>query len=107
MSLALEKSPLFEADLTAQFVWYAERGGTDLAWRFFAAVESTVTQLAGQPELGRLRSFPNPNLQGLRSFRVEPPFDQWVVFYRATPVTVQIWRLMHGARDLPRRLRGG
>ena len=43
-------------------------------------------------------------LQGLRSFRVEPPFDKLLVFYRSTEQALQAWRLMHGVRDLPRRL---
>ena len=46
----------------------------------------------------------HPLLQGLRSFRVEPPFDKLLVFYRSTEQALQAWRLMHGTRDLPRRL---
>jgi len=49
MSLPVEKSPLFQADVTRQFGWYVD-------------------------------------------------------FYRSTEQALQAWRLMHGARDLPRRL---
>jgi len=32
-------------------------------------------------------------------------FENILIFYRATDESVEIARLMHGARDLPRRLR--
>ncbi len=43
-------------------------------------------------------------LRELRSFRVNPPFGRFLLFYRVTNDTLEAWRLMHGARDLPRRL---
>ena len=104
MSLPVEKSQLFETDVTGQFAWYVAEAGEPVAWRFLAAVELTLAKLAKQPEMGSLRRFRNPRLQGLRSFRVEPPCDKLLVFYRSTEQALQAWRLMHGARDLPRRL---
>jgi toxin ParE1/3/4 len=104
MSLQVEKSHLFETDVTSQFGWYVDEAGEEVAWRFLAAVELTLARLGKQPEVGPLRRFQNPLLQGLRSFRVEPPFNKLLVFYRSTEQTLQAWRLMHGARDLPRRL---
>jgi plasmid stabilization system protein ParE len=81
-----------------------DEAGEALAWRFFTAVDSTLATLARRPDLGRVRHFRNPRLRGLRSFRVEPPFDRLLIFYRAPESTLQAWRLMHGARDLPHRL---
>ena len=104
MNLTVEKSPLFDSDVTGQFGWYLDEAGAELAWRFFSAVDATITKLARQPDIGRVRRFQNPALQGLRSFRVEPPFDRLLIFYRVTEDKLQLWRLMHGARDLPRRL---
>jgi toxin ParE1/3/4 len=104
MNLSVDKSPLFDSDVTGQFSWYVDAAGEEVAWRFFSAVEATVAKLARQPDLGRVRHFHNPALQGLRSFRVEPPFDRRLIFYRVTEGGLQLWRLMHGARDLPRRL---
>lgn len=104
MSLAIEKSPLFHADVTNQFGWYFAEAGQELAWRFLKSVDLTLFNLARQPDLGRVRRFRHPVLQGLRSFRVEPPFQRILIFYRSTEDALQAWRLMHGARDLPRRL---
>jgi toxin ParE1/3/4 len=104
VTIAVQKSDLFTADVAQQFSWYHNNASDVVAWRFFAAVDLTVSQLAREPNLGRVRHFRHPQLQNLRSFRVEPPFQKIQIFYRITTDGVQIWRLMHGARDLPRRL---
>ena len=104
MSLAIEKSPLFHADVTRQFGWYVDEAGEELAWRFFRAVDLTLLKLSLQPDLGRVRHFQNPALQGLWSFRVESPFHKLLIFYRSTEDALDAWRSMHGARDLARRL---
>lgn len=104
MSLAIEKSPIFHTDVTNQFGWYFDEAGEDLAWQFFKSVDQTLLKLARQFDLGRRRRFRNPMLQGLWSFPVVPPFNKFLIFYRVTNDTLEAWRLMHGARDLPRRL---
>ena len=105
MSVALRKSALFETDLAMQFGWDVREAGERVAWRFFDAVDRTILRLADQPELGRARHFKVHRLQGLRSLRVDRPFGKVLIFYRATPDGVELWRLMHGARNLPVRLK--
>ena len=78
--------------------------GDEIARRFQQTVESRLRLLCEQPGLGRLRRFNHPKLQGLHSFALERPFQQVLIFYREDGVTLQAVRLMHGARDLPRRL---
>ena len=104
MSVAIEKSPLFHSDVTKQFGWDFEKAGEELAWRFFKSVDLTLLKLASQPDLGRRRRFRNSMLQGLWSFRVQSLFHRFLIFCRATNESLEAWRLMHGARDLPRRL---
>jgi toxin ParE1/3/4 len=104
MSLAIEKSPLYHADVTNQFGWYFDEAGEELAWRFFYAADQTLLRLSRQPDLGRRRRFRNPALQGLWSFPVAAPYHKFLIFYRVTNDRLEAWRLMHGARDLPRRL---
>ena len=84
--------------------WYFEEAGEKLAWRFFTTVDQTLLKLSRQPDLGRVRHFRNPSLRGLRSFRVEPPFHRLLIFYRHSATEVVAELLMHGARDLPRRV---
>jgi plasmid stabilization system protein ParE len=104
MNLFVRKSPAFQIDVTQQFEWYFDKAGEQLAWRFFTIVDLTLSKLSGQPDLGRLRHFRSPLLRSLRSFRLEPPFQQRLVFYRHKPEELVAERLLHGARDLPRRL---
>ncbi len=104
MNESFRRNPHFTADVQEQFSWYWDRAGEEVAWRFELAVERTLHQLALQPGLGRHRRFRNPALQGLQSFRVEPPFNKLILFYRTDGGVTQAVRLMHGSRDLSRRL---
>ena len=104
MSLAVKKADFFKQDYAKQFAWYVDEAGTEVAWRFQAVLDQTLKKLARQLNLGRRRRFLNPRLHGLRSFQVGRPFNKVLVFYRAGDEVLDAVRLMHGARDLPRRL---
>lgn len=104
MKRSLHRAEDFNTDFDQQYRWYLEQAGQDLAERFLDAVLVTLRSLAGQPDLGRQRKFHHPALRDLRSFRVKPPFHRLLIFYRVTNDTLEAWRLMHGARDLSRRL---
>lgn len=104
MSTPVIRAAAFIADYELRFDYYTCEAGEDIAWHFEQAVIATLTSLSLHPELGRRRRFRHPRLAGLRSFRVEPPFNKTILFYRVTDTHLEAWRLMHGARDLPRRL---
>ena len=105
MSLPVDRSPGFRADLKEQAGWYIEQGGFGLAERYLTAVTETLARLARHPFSGRPRRFRDTELCGLRSVVVARPFDTHIVFYRVEGEVLQVVRVMHGARDLPRRLR--
>lgn len=102
--LLLHRSGDFNADFDQRYRWYLEQASEELAERFLDAVLVTARSLTNQPDLGRRRKLRNPTLRDLRSFRVNPPFNKILIFYRVTKDSVELWRLMHGSRDLPRRL---
>lgn len=104
MSLLVHKADAFVVDVATQFAWYVQHAGEVVAWRFFESVNATLSALAEHPAKGRRRQFQHKALRELRSFPVREPFDRFLIFYRATPDKLEVWRLMHGARDLPRRL---
>jgi len=104
MKLTLQRADEFNADFDQQYRWYLEQAGDEVAEQFLQAVPVTLRLLAGQSDLGRRRKFRHPMLSNLYSFQVERPFNKILIFYRVTENTLQAWRLMHGARDLPRRL---
>ena len=104
MSLALRRSDDFNRDFEHSYRWYLEQAGEEVAEGFLAAVLATLRQLATHPGLGVQRRFRRASLRGIRSFKVEAPFAVILVFYRFTETELIAERLMHGARDLPRRL---
>lgn len=105
MSLTPRRSDCFSEDFDLQYRWYLREAGEAVAERYFAAVLTTVRELAQNPGLGRARRFRHEALWGLCSFRVMRPFQRHLIFYRVTETEMFAERLMHGARDLPRRLR--
>lgn len=104
MSLKLQRSDWFWADLVRQVDWYRDEANPEVAERFVNAVEATLQNLTHTPGLGRPRFSDWPELAGIRSFRVQEPFHRLLVFYRYNASTLFAERLIHGARDLPRRL---
>jgi toxin ParE1/3/4 len=78
---------------------YLGRDDPALAERFLSAAKATFVDLAATPGLGRLREFRSARLRGLRSWRIRS-FENWLVFYRVVDETVEIVRVLHGARDL-------
>jgi toxin ParE1/3/4 len=104
MKLALQRSKDFNRDFDLQYRWYLERAGEAVAERYLGAMLATLRLLAAQPDLGRRRKFRHPDLQGIRSFRLAAPFEAYLLFYRHNSAELSAERLMHGARDLPRRL---
>ena len=104
MKLGIRKAEFFQSDFAVRFAWYVDEAGPEVARRFQAALDQSLNKLAELPDLGRVRHFRNPRLQGLRSFQVERPFNKILIFYRTGGEVLQAVRLMHGARNLPRRL---
>jgi toxin ParE1/3/4 len=104
MTLALHRSDDFNRDFDLQYRWYLEQAGEAVAERYLNAVVVTLRLLATQPDLGRRRKFRHPDLGGICSFRLASPFGAHLIFYRHSSAELSAERLMHGARDLPRRL---
>jgi toxin ParE1/3/4 len=70
---------------------------------FVEAACNTFEFLASNPGVGRQRAdlgFPE-----IRSWRIGG-FRRYLVFYRELPDRIQIWRVLHGARDLHQTLGG-
>jgi plasmid stabilization system protein ParE len=104
MSRAIRKARVFMADFENLFGWYVDKAGVEVAWRFQGALDNSLVKLSIRPDLGRPRHFHHLKLQGLRSFLVQHPFENLLIFYRVDDEVLEAVRLMHGARNLPRRL---
>jgi toxin ParE1/3/4 len=85
-------TPLAEADLEEIWLYFAQANEAS-ADRFLGRILSQCRQLAQFPRMGRARE----NLvHNLRSF----PVKQYVIFYRPVDDTVEIVRILYGARDI-------
>jgi plasmid stabilization system protein ParE len=100
----VRKSDVFIADVERQFEWYTRKAGWDVADRYLEAVEATCNLLARYPQLGLLARLSDPRLHNWRFFVVFRPFQKHVLFYEARENEIVMRRVMHGHRDLPRRL---
>jgi toxin ParE1/3/4 len=97
-----EESEFVFGDLktAAQFI---HQDNPEAAHAFLEAAYDTFEFLASHPAMGRGRSdlgFPE-----IHSWRVKG-FRRYLVFYRVMPDRIQIWRVLHGARDLHQILGG-
>lgn len=104
MRRSLHQSDYFWADLLKQVDWYRDHAPPEIAERFVEAVQATLHKLTQTPGLGRRRFVNLPELAGVRSFRVQRPYHRLIIFYRHDLETLFAERLIHGTRDLPRRL---
>jgi plasmid stabilization system protein ParE len=91
-------------DLDLQYEWYADKADEDVAERYLRAFHETKELLCRQSDLGRIRKFRDRRLAKLRSFRIEGSFEKHLIFYRVEDDTLVVFRVLHGVRNLPRRL---
>ena len=91
-------------DLLLQYLWYFREAGTGIADRYLDAFRGAVDLLARQPGVGLQRRFRNPRLKGIRSFQLPAPFRVHLIFYREEGERLVVFRVLHGMKDLPRRL---
>ena len=75
-----------------------------VAHRYAMALEDAYERLRTMPDLGVLRSYSARRLRDVRMWPV-PGFRRFLIFYRATSKTVEIIRVLHSARDIPRVLK--
>jgi toxin ParE1/3/4 len=90
--------------LTNQYCWYHDNASPGVAERFLEAFDATVKKLGELPSLGRLRHFTSPRLAGIRSATVGGRFSVHLIFYRDHGDSLSVERVIHGTRDLERRL---
>ena len=98
MRRTVVRSPRVGDDLISIYA-YVHTHNPTAADRLLDAVESTVRRLSSMPERGRLWPSAEPLLAGMRVVSV-PGFRSYLVFYRSTRARVEIYRVVHGAREL-------
>ena len=97
MSRVLKK-PAAVRDLIANGRHIAASARPSVFWTLPSGI---FAELGRHPEIGRQRRF--QRRPGLRSWYVDG-FDSYLIFYRPIAEGVEIYRVLHGARDLRRLL---
>jgi toxin ParE1/3/4 len=78
---------------------YIAQDNIEAADRVVDAAYRTCKNLSDYPELGRLREISGIDSKSMRSFVIKD-FPNYVIFYRSLPGTIQIVRVLHGARNI-------
>lgn len=88
-------------DITEIVTYLANNNNPNIVQTFHKQLEQTCALLADMPGIGTVRDFKNTHLVGVR-FHPLKQFDKYLVFYRTIEKnTIEIIRIVHGARDLP------
>jgi toxin ParE1/3/4 len=91
-------SEYVEPELEA--IWgYIALDNIEAADRFLESAYATFKALAGMPGMGRPRHLSPFKLRDLRSFRVKG-FENYLIFYRPISDGIEVFHILHGARDL-------
>lgn len=86
-------------DIDDAIAYYLGEGAEQAALGFIDALEHAYARIARRPASGSPRYAHELNLPGLR---VRPlPRYPYLVFYVEHPERIDVWRVLHGQRDIP------
>ena len=92
-----------QRDIDEAIDHYLVEAGQALALSFIDALESTLRLISEQPESGSPRYAHELDIPGLR-FQSTGRFP-YLVFYAERATEVDVWRVLHAARDIPAWMR--
>ncbi|MBV8796373.1 MAG: type II toxin-antitoxin system RelE/ParE family toxin [Hyphomicrobiales bacterium] len=93
---------LARRDVEAAVDYYVRIAGPDIALSFIDALQSAYRAIGDRPALGSPRYAQELVLPGLRSLAVKG--FPYLVFYIERDDHIDIWRVLHGRRDIPSRM---
>jgi toxin ParE1/3/4 len=99
------KSPQALWDVVEIADYLAQRTSLAAADRFVDAAERTIERLARMPGIGNRWDDDDPDLANVRVSPVSR-YRNYLVFYRPIDGGIEVLRILHGARDITRILRG-
>ena len=86
-------------DVDAALAYYLSEAGEAVALGFIDALEKAYTHIGRHPATGSLRYAHELNLPGLRAWPLA--HHPYLVFYVERPDHIDVWRMLHGQRDIP------
>ncbi|MGU3456536.1 type II toxin-antitoxin system RelE/ParE family toxin [Brevundimonas sp. M1A4_2e] len=86
-------------DIEEALEYYLEAAGDVVASAFVDALEQALNHVARHPASGSLRYAHELDLPALRCWRVRD--YPYLLFYVEREDHIDLWRVLHGERDLP------
>lgn len=86
-------------DVDDAIAYYLEEASSSVALGFIDALEQSYTHIAHHPGTGSPRYGHELDLPGLRAWTLSP--YPYLVFYVERPDHIDVWRVLHGERDIP------
>lgn len=94
---------LARRDVDAAVDWYREEAGADTALGFVSALEVALAHVGRYPGSGSARYSVELGIPALRCWRLKR--FPYLVFYIERDEHVDVWRVLHGHRDIPAWMR--
>ena len=86
-------------DVGEAVAYYLNEGSEAVALGFIDTLEKAYSHIARHPATGSPRYAHELNLPGLRARPI--PRYPYLVFYVECPDHIDVWRVLHGQRDIP------
>jgi toxin ParE1/3/4 len=97
----ISRSPRAKADVLSIGGHIAEQSQSrSIALRFLDKIDERVKLLADNPHAGEARPDLGTNVRGF-------PVGNYIIFYRPIENGIEVLRVLHGSRDIPRLFRSG
>ena len=90
---------LANRDVNEAIAYYLNEGAEQAAFEFVDALEQAFVHISHHPATGSPRYAHELNLPGLRSWPLK--HFPHLVFYIERPDHIDVWRVLHGQRDIP------
>ncbi|MGK7927323.1 MAG: type II toxin-antitoxin system RelE/ParE family toxin [Spirulina sp.] len=90
--------PRASQDIDEHFEYIA-RHDFEVALKFFDSTRQTFARLATMSGMGSIYPIQNPLLVGLRKWPIKD-FENYLIFYLFDDETLDIVRILHGARNI-------
>ena len=91
-----------DGDVNEAIDYYAREAGEDVSLEFVAALDARLASIAEHPGIGSSRYAHELDIPGLRSRSLRS--FPYLVFYAELSDRIEVWRVLHAARDLPAEL---
>lgn len=90
---------LASEDIDSAIAYYLEQQAEQAAFGFIDALQHAYEQIGRYPDSGSPRYAHELDLPGLRSWPVNG--YAYMIFYVDRPDHIDVWRVLHGMRDIP------